>query len=310
MKIVFMGTPEFAVPSLDILVSSGFDIVGVITATDKPAGRGNKIKMSAVKQYALEKGLPILQPKNLKSPVFLEELAALKADLQVVVAFRMLPAVVFDMPPLGTINLHGSLLPNYRGAAPINWAVMNGETETGVTTFFIQQQIDTGKIIFQEDMPIGPKETAGEVHDRMMILGAGTVLKTVKSIESGTYPSVAQQLTGDEKPAHKIHKSTCLIDWSKEVQSIFNHVRGLYPYPTAHSLLDGETFKILETDYSEEAHELAFGTMVSDGKTYLKVAAKGGFLHLLKAQLPGRRRMPIADLLRGYKGDFNGMVLS
>lgn len=307
MRIVFMGTPEFAVASLDILVKNNFNIVGVITVPDKPAGRGQQLHQSAVKQYAVENNLPILQPEKLKDPEFINALKNLNADLQIVVAFRMLPEVVWNMPKYGTINLHGSLLPQYRGAAPINRAVMNGEKETGVSTFFLQHEIDTGKIIFQDNVSIGENETAGEVHDKLMHIGARLILKTVKAIELGNYPQTEQGAlisAGTEiKTAPKIFKEDCKIDWTKSVQSIHNFIRGLSPYPTAFTEFinpEGNSIsvKIFNSTTEECAHALSIPSIVSDSKN-LKVAVKGGFLHIINLQMAGKKRMTTQELLRG-----------
>ncbi|CAN5323923.1 methionyl-tRNA formyltransferase [soil metagenome] len=279
MRIVFMGTPEFAVASLDILVKNGFDVVGVVTATDKPAGRGNQLQQSAVKKYALEHGLRVLQPEKLKAPGFLEELTALKPDLQVVVAFRMLPEAVWSLPPLGTINLHGSLLPAYRGAAPINWAVINGETKTGVTTFFLQHEIDTGSIIHQADLPIGNTDTAGEVHDRMMALGAEVMLQTVKEIQEGTAKGTPQDMSGNYPHAPKIFREDCKIDWNKSVDEIYNHIRGLSPYPAAWTELDGKTLKIFKALKETTPYTIPPGTMETDGKTHMRFATPDGYIY-------------------------------
>lgn len=301
-----MGTPEFAVSSLKILVENGFDIVGVITATDKLAGRGNKLQQSAVKKYALSQGLNVLQPKNLKSPAFIEELTALKADLQVVVAFRMLPAVVFEMPPKGTINLHGSLLPQYRGAAPINWAIINGEMETGVTTFFIEQKIDTGKIIFREPIFIGEEMNVGELHDIMKEVGATTVLKTVKAIEADDYPEVDQvtlsEMEGIEefKPAPKIFKEDCEINWRDDTDKIYNFIRGLSPYPAAFTILNGKRFKIFKTKKNGLSHNFESGKIITDNKEKLYISSYEGLLEIEELQMEGKRRMTTKELLQGY----------
>lgn len=277
MKIVFMGTPDFAVASLDILVRNNYSIAGVITAPDKPAGRGQQIQQSAVKQYALKHNLPVLQPEKLKDEQFLKQLSDLKADLQIVVAFRMLPEQVWNMPPLGTFNLHGSLLPQYRGAAPINRAVMNGETETGVSTFFLQQEIDTGKIIFREKTAIGENETAGMVHDRLMHIGANLVLKTVRAIENKSYPQTDQSeliKPGDEiKNAPKIFKEDCRIDWNQNVHKIHDHIRGLSPYPTAYSSFvspNGQTYAVKLFIATKEitTTTIPVRTILTDGKSF------------------------------------------
>lgn len=300
LRIVFMGTPEFAVPSLDILVKNGYKVVGVITATDKYGGRGNKqLLESAVKQYAVQAGIPVLQPEKFRNPEFLDQLRALKANLQVVVAFRMLPEVVWDMPEYGTFNLHGSLLPKYRGAAPINWAVINGEAETGVTTFFLQHEIDTGAIIFQERLPIGPNETAGEVHDRMMELGAQTVLKTIQAIESNDY-QLHKQDDAKATKAPKIFHETCEIDFHQDTASIHNFIRGLSPYPAAWTMLEGKKLKILRSEIDEATPDQSPGTFVSDNKNFIKIATNDGYLNLLELQLQGRKRMNVKDFLNGY----------
>ncbi|MDN3581341.1 methionyl-tRNA formyltransferase [Mucilaginibacter flavus] len=304
MRIVFMGTPEFAVASLDALITAGSDIVGVITAPDKPAGRGNKLNQSAVKQYAVANGLKVLQPEKLKSPDFLAELKALNADLQVVVAFRMLPEVVWNMPTKGTINLHASLLPQYRGAAPINWAIINGEKESGVTTFFLKHEIDTGDVLFTEKITLTGHESAGDLHDRLMNKGAGLLVKTVKAVESGRYnehPQV-QLLTGEElKHAPKLFKEDCLIDWLQPAEAIYNRIRGLSPVPTAYTSLNGKSLKIYASELLIDEPAIQPGGFLTDGKTFLKFAAKGGFISLTDVQLEGKKRMGIEDFLRGVK---------
>ncbi len=301
MKIIFMGTPHFAVPSLKILVENGFDVVGVITAVDKERGRGKKIQPSPVKQYALEQGLNILQPKNLKNEDFQAELKALNADIQVVVAFRMLPASVFEMPPKGTINLHSSLLPDYRGAAPINWAVINGEKESGLTTFFIEQKIDTGEILFQHKMEIGEEETAGALHDRMMEEGAELVLKTVRALESGDYTTSPQPKLEQYKAAPKIFKDDCEINFLNNGESIRNFVRGLCPYPAAYTILKEHRFKVFKTEIEYAENLPAPGTIETDEKTFIKVACNNSWVHLTDLQLAGKKRMKIDELLRGFK---------
>jgi methionyl-tRNA formyltransferase len=310
LRIVFMGTPDFAVASLEALVKAGFNIVGVITAPDKPAGRGMKLTESPVKKYAVKKGLKVLQPGKLKDPAFLEELRSLQADLQVVVAFRMLPEAVWNMPPRGTINLHGSLLPQYRGAAPINWAVINGEKETGVTTFKLKHEIDTGDILLQESFPIGDDETAGEVHDRMKDIGAGVLVKTVQGIAQGTLAPVPQTLntlreesSGQHstlKQAPKIYTDTCNIDWTKSVDEVHNLIRGLSPFPGAFTELGDKTIKIFRSE-KEYAITTKPGHTESNRSTYLKFACKDGYIHLKDVQLEGKKRMPIEDFLRGYR---------
>ena len=304
MKIVFMGTPEFAVASLDALIKAGFDIVGVITAPDKPAGRGQKLNESAVKQYAVAKGLKVLQPEKLRNPEFLAELKSLQADLQVVVAFRMLPEVVWNMPPKGTINLHASLLPNYRGAAPINWAIINGEKESGVTTFFLKQDIDTGDILFSESVSIKPDETAGELHDALMIVGAGLLVKTVKAIAAGNYKEQPQDAlaTGQElKHAPKLFKEDCLIDFINPVEKVYNRIRGLSPYPTAYTLLNGKILKIFKAEMSMVDPGIFPGGFLTDDKTFLKFACKDGFIIVKDIQLEGKKRMGIEEFLRGVR---------
>lgn len=303
MRIVFMGTPEFAVPSLNILVENGYQVVGVITAPDKPAGRGQQLQESAVKKFAKEKGLHILQPEKLKNADFLDELKNLRADLHIVVAFRMLPEVVWQMPNKGTFNLHSSLLPQYRGAAPINWAIINGEKEIGVSTFFLQHEIDTGNILFQEKTTIHDDETAGELHDRLMIIGAELVLKTVKSIEKSNYTEQAQDTIDPKtiKHAPKIFKDDCIIDWENTTEKVHNFIRGLSPYPTAFCLFREQTLKIYRTKIEKSKPKEKAGTFVSDGKTYLKVACQDGYIHLLELQLQGKKRLKTEEFLRGFR---------
>lgn len=299
-----MGTPEFAVASLDALVTAGCQIVGVVTAPDKPAGRGMKLMQSDVKKYAVEKGLFVLQPEKLKNPDFLEELKGLRADVQVVVAFRMLPELVWNMPPMGTINLHGSLLPQYRGAAPIHWAVINGEAQTGVTTFKLQHAIDTGDILLQDSFPIGPDETTGEVHDRMKMIGAKLLVKTIEGLAAGNIQEQAQALLADPtalKHAPKLFTENCQINWNRPVQDLHNFIRGLSPFPGALSKLDGKILKIYRSAIEQKTHSLTPGTLVTDGKTVLKFAATNGFIQVLDLQLEGKKRMLVADFLRGYR---------
>jgi methionyl-tRNA formyltransferase len=296
-----MGTPEFAVPMLEVLVNSEHKVVGVVTATDKPAGRGKHLQQSAVKKCALKHNLHILQPPKLKAPDFLEELKTLNADLFVVVAFRMLPQLVWGMPPMGTINLHASLLPQYRGAAPINWAVINGEKETGVTTFFIQQEIDTGKIIFTESIPIRENETVGELYAELMDLGAGVLLKSVNAIADGNYPQIPQDHITDVKQAPKIFKETCRIDFNRPVAEVYNFIRGLSPYPAAHTTLDGKGFKIYKTEKTTQAHNHTPGTYSTDGKTYVYFYCADGWLSITECQMEGKKRMKADEFLRGYK---------
>jgi len=305
-RLVFMGTPEFAVASLDALVKAGFNVVGVVTAPDKPAGRGMKLTESAVKKYAVEKGLHVLQPEKLKDPAFIEELKALKAGIQVVVAFRMLPEMVWSMPAMGTINLHGSLLPQYRGAAPINWAVINGEKETGVTTFKLQHAIDTGNILLQESFSIGENETAGDVHDKMKTIGAYLLVKTLQGLANGTLEEKPQALlTGTEqsvlKHAPKIFTETCKIDWHKPVQDIHNLIRGLSPFPAAYTFLKDKMLKIYTSNTEITPPSVPPGEYLTDNKSWLKFAAADGYLHVTSIQLEGKKKMLIDEFLRGYR---------
>jgi len=309
LRIVFMGTPEFAVESLRILAENEYNIVGVITMPDKPSGRGHKIQYSAVKEFALKKGLPLLQPEKLKDETFLEQLKAWNADLQIVVAFRMLPEVVWNMPRFGTFNLHASLLPQYRGAAPINWAIINGEKETGATTFFLTHEIDTGKIILQKKIPIRESDNAGKIHDELMMLGANLVRKTVDLVLDNKIEAVPQEkLVTDEKllkPAPKIFKETCRIDWNKSAEHIYNFVRGLSPYPAAWTEMyipTGEMniVKIYESHFDVIETDVSPGTLFTDNKNYLKIACANGWLSLDEIQLPGKKKMKVQDFLRGY----------
>lgn len=305
-----MGTPDFAVEPLKALLESNKNIVAVITMPDKPAGRGKKLQSSPVKNFAIDHQLPILQPTNLKDPDFIEELKSFNADLQIVVAFRMLPEIVWSMPKLGTFNLHASLLPQYRGAAPINWAVMNGDKETGVTSFFLQHEIDTGDIILQEKIKIEETDNAGDVHDKLMLLGAKTVVKTVDCIENNTADSQAQNKIIEEaeielKPAPKIFKPDCKLDFSELAERVHNKVRGLSPYPAAFSTLQLNnnkevTLKIFKTTFEKASHKKEFGEIVSDGKNYLKTACKDGFINVLELQLAGKKRMDIKQFLQGF----------
>ncbi|APY00539.1 methionyl-tRNA formyltransferase [Lacinutrix venerupis] len=303
LRIVFMGTPEFAVTILDTLLNNNYNIVGVITAPDKPAGRGRKLNKSAVKEYAETKGLNILQPTNLKSEAFLEELKQLNANLQIVVAFRMLPKAVWQMPDYGTFNLHASLLPNYRGAAPINWAIINGETKTGVSTFFIDEKIDTGEMILQEAVNIDANENAGSLHDKLMHLGSDLVIKTVKHIAIGDVKTTPQPEDAISKTAYKLNKDNCKIDWNKDIDTIYNKVRGLSPYPAAWSKLkNGEEtldIKLYTVEKQEINHDYSIGSIISTKKE-VKVAVKGGFINILDIKLPGKRTMDIKSLLNGY----------
>ncbi|MBQ7553795.1 MAG: methionyl-tRNA formyltransferase [Bacteroidaceae bacterium] len=310
LRIVYMGTPEFAVESLRCLVEGGYNVVGVITMPDKPAGRGHKIQFSPVKQYALDHNLPLLQPEKLKDETFIEALRAWKADLQIVVAFRMLPEAVWNMPRFGTFNLHASLLPQYRGAAPINWAVMNGDTETGITTFFLKHEIDTGEVIQQVKVPIADTDDVGTIHDKLMMLGGKLVVETVDAIIDGTVKSIPQEemaVVGELRPAPKIFKDTCRISWQNPVKHIYDHIRGLSPYPAAWTelLQPGVEaplpVKIFQTEKINRPHQLPAGSIVTDGKTYLHVAASDGFVGILSLQLPGKKRLHIDELLRGFK---------
>jgi methionyl-tRNA formyltransferase len=301
MRIVFMGTPDFAVASLDALVREGFDVVAVVTAADKPAGRGQKINESAVKKYAMEKSIPVLQPLKLKDPAFLEELRAFQADVQVVVAFRMLPEVVWNMPANGTVNLHASLLPNYRGAAPINHAIINGERVTGVTTFFLKHEIDTGDVIFSEQVPIEADETAGELHDKLMETGAQLLVKTIRAIEDHSYTEQPQLHSDDLKHAPKIFKDFCEINWSQPAQQVYNLVRGLSPYPTAFTKLQDKTLKVFKAELLLQQPSVPAGSYQTDGKTYLQFAAADGYLKLTDIQFEGKKRMQIGEFLRGMR---------
>ena len=316
LRIVYMGTPDFAVESLRALVEGGYNVVGVVTMPDKPMGRhGSVLQPSPVKKYALEKGLTVLQPEKLKDETFLDELRALKADLQIVVAFRMLPEVVWNMPPMGTFNLHASLLPQYRGAAPINWAVINGETETGITTFFLKHEIDTGKIIQQVRVPIHETDNVEDVHDRLMLLGRQLVTETVDNILAGTIQPIDQsELVGADvelKPAPKIFHETCQINWNQPMKKVYDFIRGLSPYPAAWSeFVDAkgkkQSVKIFSTSMVERvftASELMPkpGEMLTDGKTYLHVMCQNGLLSINELQMAGKKRMPIADFLRGFE---------
>lgn len=302
LRIIFMGTPEFAVGILDTIIKNNYEVVGVITAADKPAGRGQKIKYSAVKEYALANNLTLLQPTNLKDENFLAELKALNANLQIVVAFRMLPKVVWEMPSLGTFNLHASLLPNYRGAAPINWAIINGETKTGVTTFFIDDKIDTGAMILNSEIDIEPEETAGQLHDRLMHLGSTTVIDTLKIIENGNVTTTIQEDNDDIKTAYKLNKENCKIDWTKSGAEINNLIRGLSPYPASWCYLKDQNeelnIKIYEAKLISESHSYEVGKLISSKKE-IKIAIKDGFIQLLSLQFPGKKRMLASELLNG-----------
>ncbi|MGE3824812.1 MAG: methionyl-tRNA formyltransferase [Bacteroidia bacterium] len=314
MKIVFMGTPDFAVASLDAIVKAGYNVAAVVTVPDKPAGRGQKLSVSAVKEYALAHNLPILQPEKLKDENFLAALKELNADVFVVVAFRKLPEAVWSMPPKGTFNLHGSLLPQYRGAAPINRAVMNGEKETGVTTFFIEKEIDTGKIIFSEKTQIGENETAGEVHDRLMMIGGELVVTTLHAIEPHNYKQPDQhEFVKDGmllNAAPKIFKDDCRIDWNKHVNDIHNHIRGLSPYPTAFTdfvspSVEKYSVKLFRCEKEIKEHSQQIGTITSDNRTYIYIAANGGFISVKELQLSGKKKLPVKDFLLGFKIEGN-----
>ncbi|MGB4725759.1 MAG: methionyl-tRNA formyltransferase [Sediminibacterium sp.] len=304
-RIVFMGTPPFAVASLDALVKAGFTISAVVTAPDKPAGRGLQLQESAVKKYAVENNLPVLQPVKLKDPAFISALEALNANVFVVVAFRMLPEIVWNMPPMGTINVHGSLLPSYRGAAPINWAVINGEKETGVTTFKLKAAIDTGNILLQDKLPITDADTAGTIHDKMMVLGANLLVTTLHGIINNTLLEKDQEdiINNDPnllKHAPKIFTETCTINWNNTAESIFNLIRGLSPFPGALTKLDDKIFKIFAAQKEICKHQSPAGSVLTDNKTYLKFACADGYLHITDLQLEGKKRMQVADFLRGY----------
>ncbi|MDI9366378.1 MAG: methionyl-tRNA formyltransferase [Flavobacterium sp.] len=328
LRIVFMGTPEFAVASLDALVQAGCNVVGVITAPDKPAGRGMQLTQSAVKKYAVEKGLYTLQPEKLKNPAFLAELNALNANIQVVVAFRMLPEIVWSMPPMGTINVHGSLLPQYRGAAPINWAIINGETETGVTTFKLQHAIDTGNILLQQTIPIPEDATVGDIHDAMKEIGAATLVKTMQRLAEGSIKEVPQEISYKVqnssnkiqednnanavsaspftidlslKHAPKIFTETCVIDWHKSAAEIHNLIRGLSPYPAAFTTLNNKKLKVFKSKKETTSHSEAIGSVITDTKTYLKFSCADGFIHVLDMQLEGKKRLLVEEFLRGYR---------
>ncbi len=305
-KILFSGTPDFAVESLKILVENGYNICGVITAPDKPAGRGMQMQQSAVKKYALSKGLYILQPEKLKDAVFLSQVASLKADLHIVVAFRMMPEQLWSMPRLGTLNLHASLLPQYRGAAPINRAIMNGETTTGVTTFFLKHEIDTGDIILSDKVDIGPTETAGELHDRLMHIGAALVLKTVQQIEKGNLSTTPQKsITSELKHAPKIFKNDCIINWSDKTSTVFNQIRGLSPYPGAFTMLEDKngktlTLKIYSALFLESKELSETGKIISDNKSFLNITTSDGIISIKELQLEGKKRMSAEEFLRGF----------
>lgn len=299
MRIVFLGTPDFAVASLKAIVEAGYNVVGVITMPDKPAGRGMQLQQSPVKQYALKQGLHIMQPEKLRDPTFIEELRNLKADLQVVIAFRMLPEIVWNMPPLGTINLHASLLPDYRGAAPINWAIINGEKISGVSTFFLKHEIDTGDILLSKSCPISEETTAGQLHDTLMNLGAEVILDSLKKIESTQTKGTPQG--SSNKVAPKIFKNHCLIHWDQPGEIIINLIRGMNPYPAAYTQLNGKQVKIFKARFEPNPAAATPGSLSSDQKTYLKVACLDGFIYLLELQMESKKRMSIEEFLRGFK---------
>jgi methionyl-tRNA formyltransferase len=311
IRIAYFGTPEFAASQLEAILKAGYEVAVVVTMPDKPAGRGRQIQYSDVKKTALEHGLPLLQPEKLKDPLFLEQLASYQANLFVVVAFRMLPAVVWQMPELGTFNLHASLLPQYRGAAPINFAIINGETETGLTTFFLNEEIDMGAVIMREKVGIRPNETAGELHDELMMLGNKLVVETIKKVEQGTVEPLPQEQLAEGqtlKPAPKISKEFCNIDWNQDRLTIYNHIRGLSPYPAAHTQLISEMGERIEmkvfSSEMEACHpDMPVGSVVTDNKKFLKIAIKDGFIHLTQVQQAGKKAMPIADFLRGTRLD-------
>lgn len=301
MRIIFFGTPDFAVATLQALVEHGFDVCAVVTAPDRPAGRGMKIQMSAVKKYALSQHIPVLQPEKLKAEDFVAALRSYQADVQVVVAFRMLPEIVWHMPPQGTINLHASLLPQYRGAAPINWAIIRGESITGVTTFRLQHAIDTGNILLQQSVPIEPTDTAGTLHDKLMVVGAQLMVKTMEGIASNTLVEIPQQQLEDAKTAPKLYTETCQINWHQTGEVIHCFVRGLSPYPAAFSMLHAKKIKIFSVHIETMSHSDAVGSVLTDHKTFLKYACVDGYVSILEMQLEGKTRMMIADFLRGYQ---------
>lgn len=301
LRIIFMGTPDFAVPTLQILVEHNYNVVAVVTAPDKPAGRGQKIQQSPVKEYAVSQNIPVLQPTNLKSDAFLEELRDYKADLQIIVAFRMLPEVVWNMPPLGSFNIHGSLLPQYRGAAPINWAIINGEKETGVTSFFLKHEIDTGDLLLQTRVPVLEEDDFGSMYEKLKYEGAKLALQTVQAIEQDNVQPMPQPETEELKHAPKIFKETCEINWNQPAEQVRNFVRGLSPYPTAWTRLGDKTFKIFKVEVLENAaYEGEPGTLITDNKTFIHVKTGDSAVAILDLQMEGKKRMPLQDLLRGY----------
>jgi methionyl-tRNA formyltransferase len=303
LRIVFFGTPDFAVASLNTLVEAGANVVAVVTMPDKPAGRGQQIQISPVKKYAVSKGLPLMQPEKMKAPAFIDELKSYEADLQIVVAFRMMPEVVWNMPPMGTINVHGSLLPQYRGAAPINWAIINGDPETGVTTFKLKHEIDTGDILLQQKVAILPKDDAGSMHDKLMYAGAGLLLKTVKGLADGILKEAPQPVIPDEflKHAPKLFKETLVIDWTKDAKAVNDFIRGLSPYPAACTTLGDKQLKIYKTHYTQETFSAAPGSADTDNSSYMRFAARDGWVYADEVQIEGKKRMKVGDFLRGYR---------
>ena len=302
MKVLFLGTPDFSVPSLDAIIKAGFDVVAVVTAPDKPAGRGMKMQESAVKKFAVAHNIPVLQPLKLKDPSFIENLKSYKADIQVVIAFRMLPEIVWNMPGKGTINLHASLLPDYRGAAPINWAIMNGETESGVSTFLLKHEIDTGDLILSEKVSIPIEMNAGQLHDKLMQVGASVIVKSLQAIESGSYTPIPQG-NSSNKVAPKIFTADCTIDWNQPSINIYNKIRGLSPYPGAITTLNGKLFKIYKAAFSLESSDLLPGEIRTDQKQMLSYRTVDGFIHAEEIQLEGKKRMDVGDFLKGYKAN-------
>lgn len=300
MRIIFLGTPDFSVPSLDAIVKAGHEVVAVVTMPDKPAGRGMQLQQSAVKKYAIENNIKALQPEKLKDPNFIAQLQALQADLQVVIAFRMLPQIVWQMPKFGTLNLHASILPDYRGAAPINWAIINGETKTGVSTFFLKHEIDTGDILLTQEVEITPNMNAGQLHDLLMQIGADTVIKSLELIENGNTQGKPQG-NNSNKLAPKIFKENCLLNFNQPVAAVHNLIRGLSPYPSAFTHFENKVLKVYESKPELAAHKHHIGSFESDNKTYLKIACQDGFIHLIQLQLEGKKRMLVEEFLRGNK---------
>jgi len=308
LKIIFFGTPDFAVTSLKKMLNEGFEVLAVVTAPDRPAGRGLKLQQSAVKQFAVEMGLPVLQPEKLRNPEFINTLKNYNADIFIIIAFRMLPEIVWNMPTLGTINLHGSLLPQYRGAAPINWAVINGEKETGVTTFFLQQKIDTGNIILSDTVAIEETDTAGSVYNKLMQVGALLMVKTLETVKQNSYTPTSQNVSTETKHAPKIFKEDCAINWSKTVDENYNFIRGLSPYPTAWTKLNGLILKIFWAEKNRDTTAAKSGTIETDNKSYLKIACTNGWISIKDIQLQGKKRMLIDDFLRGFDAEKIGQI--